>query len=156
MVNWNSHTFYSRLGSFLFLNIILSLIFGGIYWAMWEKGLDFESFGDIDDPNNRFDPFYFSWVTQTTIGYGDHSPKSKLGKVLVCLQSFLFWTIALSFAILGDEENIFYILNPTNWHIPYSEYLEVINPQKAVKLAEKARRVSTRALTKTGKVVPSQ
>jgi hypothetical protein len=90
---------------------------------MWKGNYDFESFGDTNNPDNDFDPFYFSWITQTTIGYGDHSPKTKLGKFLVCLQSFIFWTVALTFAILGDEQNIWYILQPTNWEIPYSEYL---------------------------------
>lgn len=122
MVDWNSKIFYERFIGFLVANIILAFTFAGIYRGIQEFNGDFE---DMKDP---MDYFYFSWITQSTIGYGDHSPKTNLGKVAVCAQSFIFWMIALTFAILGDEENIGYILNPNPkyWNVPYSQYKKIV------------------------------
>jgi hypothetical protein len=38
-----------------------------------------------------FDPFYFSFITSTTIGYGDFFPVSPFGKVMVILQALIFF-----------------------------------------------------------------
>jgi len=62
--------------------IIISLLFGIIYSSLEPGHFDFKS---------MLDPFYFSFTTMSTVGYGDYTPKTNLAKVLVmCQQSLLF------------------------------------------------------------------
>ena len=74
----------------------------------------FGTFGDCftSTPPSRFNdclftPLYFSFVTITTLGYGDHSPQTGIGKVLVCLEVttglFLF-LVVLQRAISSPNE----------------------------------------------------
>ena len=39
--------------------------------------------------NNLIDPFYFSFTTMSTVGYGDFSPKDDVAKVLVMIHQFV-------------------------------------------------------------------
>ena len=124
MVKWTSEIFYSRLLGFSILTIILSAIFGGIYYGLYLNKVD--NFGRENEDGSpdwnaietgRMDPFdfwYFSWVTQTTVGYGDISPRSTGGRVLACGQIFLFWIIALTFAVLADEKDMSCIIIPSS------------------------------------------
>jgi hypothetical protein len=111
MSKWTSKKLYTRLGSFTVLTILLSVVFGSIYYAMHSAKIDDFGIGEEDD-KDLFNFWYFSWITQTTVGYGDYSPKSNWGKLLVCLQIFLFWVWVLVFAALVDEKNMMCILNP--------------------------------------------
>jgi len=43
-----------------------------------------------DKAKSIVDYIYFSFVTSATIGYGDLSPTTNFGKVLVCMQSVIF------------------------------------------------------------------
>ena len=62
--------------------IVFSLLFGIIYSSLEPGHFDFKS---------MLDPFYFSFTTMSTVGYGDYIPKTNLAKVLVmCQQSLLF------------------------------------------------------------------
>ena len=62
--------------------IIISILFGIIYSSLEPGHFDFKSV---------LDPFYFSFTTMSTVGYGDYTPKTNLAKVLVmCQQSLLF------------------------------------------------------------------
>jgi len=62
--------------------IIISILFGIIYSSLEPGHFDFKSV---------LDPFYFSFTTMSTVGYGDYIPKTNLAKVLVmCQQSLLF------------------------------------------------------------------
>lgn len=62
--------------------IIISILFGIIYSSLEPGHFDFKS---------MLDPFYFSFTTMSTVGYGDYTPKTNLAKVLVmCQQSLLF------------------------------------------------------------------
>ena len=62
--------------------IVISLLFGIIYSSLEPGHFDFKS---------MLDPFYFSFTTMSTVGYGDYIPKTNLAKVLVmCQQSLLF------------------------------------------------------------------
>ena len=62
--------------------IVISLLFGIIYSSLEPGHFDFKSV---------LDPFYFSFTTMSTVGYGDYTPKTNLAKVLVmCQQSLLF------------------------------------------------------------------
>jgi hypothetical protein len=107
MANWKRGLFYERLLWFILFTITLSAVFGGIYYGLYVDGIDDFKIEDTDD---IFNFWYFSWITQTTVGFGDMSPSSKTGKILVCAQVFLFWIGALSFAVLADENNMSDIL----------------------------------------------
>ena len=54
--------------------IIITLVYGYLYSTMKED------FGFSDDP---LDPYYFSLMTMSTVGYGDFSPKTRRAKALV-------------------------------------------------------------------------
>ena len=54
--------------------IIITLVYGYLYSMMKED------FGFSDDP---LDPYYFSLMTMSTVGYGDFSPKTRRAKALV-------------------------------------------------------------------------
>ena len=64
-------------------SVILSLItlfYGYMYSTMKDD------FGFTDDP---IDPYYFSLLTMSTVGYGDFSPKTRRAKILVMSQHIL-------------------------------------------------------------------
>ena len=54
--------------------IIITLVYGYLYSTMKED------FGFSDD---SLDPYYFSLMTMSTVGYGDFSPKTRRAKALV-------------------------------------------------------------------------
>ena len=64
--------------------------FFGLIYLIWHK--TFGGFGfSKSGLNALIDPFYFSFTTMSTVGYGDYIPKTNLAKVLVmCQQSLLF------------------------------------------------------------------
>ena len=63
-----------------FILIGIVFVYGFIY-SMMPK----EEFGFKDD----LDPYYFSFTTLSTVGYGDLSPKSKRAKILTITQQIL-------------------------------------------------------------------
>lgn len=73
--------------------ILLILIFGLIYKSLHDNDTDFINF------NDTLDPYYYSFVSMFTVGFGDLIPKSRLGKLLTCLQILIFWASILIFNI---------------------------------------------------------
>ena len=76
---------------------IITFIFGILYSLldrMSSKNFGFKSI---------LDPFYFSFTTMSTIGYGDYSPKSDIAKMLVMVQQGLL--IGEVISLLGLETN---------------------------------------------------
>ena len=57
--------------------ITIALLFGIIYGSLEPEQCEFESI---------LDPFYFSFTTMSSVGYGDYTPKTNLAKVLVMCQ----------------------------------------------------------------------
>ena len=49
------------------------------------------------------DPFYFSFTTMSTVGYGDYSPKTDMAKMLVMVHQGLL--IGEIISLLGLEAN---------------------------------------------------
>ncbi len=41
---------------------------------------------------DKIDPYYFSFTTFSTVGYGDYSPKTRRAKMLVMSQQLLLMT----------------------------------------------------------------
>ena len=60
--------------------ITISLLFGIIYASLEAEHFEFKGI---------LDPFYFSFTTMSSVGYGDYSPKTNLAKVLVMCQQFM-------------------------------------------------------------------
>lgn len=65
---------------YLYLGFIFT--FALIYYVMGKNHLS--------DELDFFDSLYFSVVTQTTIGYGDIIPVSRVGKTVAMVQILLF------------------------------------------------------------------
>jgi len=83
-----------RVASFA---VVVALIFGAVY-----------KFGDMLDakgnPDWWFTSFYYSVVTYTTLGFGDVTPCTKLGQVLVTLEVILgYVTLGLLISILANK-----------------------------------------------------
>lgn len=49
------------------------------------------------------DPFYFSFTTMSTVGYGDYAPKTDMAKMLVMVQQSIL--IGEVISLLGLEAN---------------------------------------------------
>ncbi len=61
-------------------HIILVVIFSIIYFLIGK-----DNFNNIED--NYIDYLYFSFITSSSIGYGDITPKTNLAKILVMLHA---------------------------------------------------------------------
>ena len=66
------------------LNILtITLVYGVLYSQMGPGSFEFKS---------PLDPFYFSFTTMSSVGYGDITPKTDLAKFVVMSQQFLIMT----------------------------------------------------------------
>lgn len=74
--------------------ILITLVFGFIYSKLDNKHFGFKE---------KIDPYYFSFTTMTTVGYGDYSPKTTKSKLIVMTQqAFLLITeISLLLKMFG-------------------------------------------------------
>nr|WP_290693726.1 potassium channel family protein [Halomonas sp. UBA3074] len=81
------------------LYVVLLFVFAKVYLSNIDKGID-----------GFFDALYFSFVTMTTLGYGDIAPDTNLSKGAVFFQVsaglFLFG-IVISYIVKDHEEEIF-------------------------------------------------
>ena len=79
---------YKILKYFL-IQFLLILIFSCIYWSLGSP----ENFDFISDNKNLnlsyLDALYFTLATQTTVGYGDITPKSQKLRGIVIIQIIL-------------------------------------------------------------------
>ena len=78
---------------FLLVTFIYALIYRyfGRFDSDRDKGSGVDSVGKID----FFTAFYFSLVTQTTVGYGDIAPKDKVTKI-ICISQLLLTVIIMA------------------------------------------------------------
>jgi len=65
------------------LIVIVALFYGWLYSRMSKEAFGFES---------PIDPYYFSFTTMATVGYGDFSPKTPAAKALVMSQQAVIMT----------------------------------------------------------------
>jgi len=74
--------------------ILITLVFGFMYSKLDNKHFGFKE---------KIDPYYFSFTTMTTVGYGDYSPKTTKSKLIVMTQqAFLLITeISLLLKMFG-------------------------------------------------------
>jgi voltage-gated potassium channel len=64
-----------------FLNILVITTLYGLLYSQMKPG----SFGF----KSPIDPFYFSFTTMSTVGYGDMSPKTDAAKLMVMSQQMV-------------------------------------------------------------------
>lgn len=76
----------------LWTHIKVILVFSVLYWLGGILELYYEmktlETNEYIKPMNMFDAFYFSLVTQTTVGYGNVLPKSRLSQAINIIQLF--------------------------------------------------------------------
>ncbi|MFZ0210485.1 MAG: ion channel [Roseiarcus sp.] len=78
----------SELGTLLAIMLLPLLSIGGLMWALERPGSRPERAGD-SAVQTLHDGLYWAAVTMTTVGYGDKTPKTSIGRVLAVL-----WMIA--------------------------------------------------------------
>lgn len=61
----------------MFTLVIIAIFFGVLYSLIDPVHFGFK---------NKLDPFYFSFTTMSSVGFGDISPKTNFAKSLVMLQ----------------------------------------------------------------------
>jgi hypothetical protein len=76
---------------------LITFVFGILYSLL--DRMSNKSFGF----NSILDPFYFSFTTMSTVGYGDYSPKTDMAKMLVMVQQSIL--IGEVISLLGLEAN---------------------------------------------------
>ena len=82
-------SFYDVILRDVVLVSIISIIFGYIY----------SHFPDDFGFKDSFDPYYFSFTTMSSVGYGDFLPSTKRSKIIVMIQHFIVMTSIMAFAI---------------------------------------------------------
>lgn len=89
--------------------LLISVIFGIIYCA-----------GDylVPSPSDRFTYFYFSFITQATVGYGDYSPINE-GRIFSCIQVL----IGLVWFGVGTAILVMKIITPAEEAIIFDRFL---------------------------------
>lgn len=146
----SNHSIFTLSIEFILLYLLIGSIFGIFYWLLGQKFPDYFSFtqGNICFTQ----AFYFSFVTQLTIGYGDLTPAAYC-QLLAIAQSLLgigLFGIWAGFAVIklatwGDRESILlapwagYVLEEERFFVLFvnrnKEYLVDVNINSIVKLA---------------------
>jgi len=67
----------------MFTLVIIAIFFGVLYSLIDPVHFGFET---------KLDPFYFSFTTMSSVGFGDISPKTNFAKSLVMLQQIFIIT----------------------------------------------------------------
>ena len=80
-LNKNKFSFYK-------LYILVLIFFALIYWLLGtSENFNFDKASNNNSDSLTFiDALYFSFITQSTTGYGDISPKTKLMRIIVMCQ----------------------------------------------------------------------
>lgn len=91
--NLFSLAFLKTIGLLLLINFTI----GALIWLAERK----DNPGFSDNINGIIDGFWWSWVTMTTVGYGDKSPQSKNGKILATV-----WMLVAILIISGFTATI--------------------------------------------------
>tara|TARA_B100000073_G_scaffold309333_1_gene280998 strand:- start:1691 stop:1993 length:303 start_codon:yes stop_codon:yes gene_type:complete len=92
----------AKVLTILFITIVYGLVYATIHKA------DPTAFGFED---GLFDPFYFSFTTMSSVGYGDYSPKSRIAKAVVMSQQTILIIELISIledtVLGGSADNVF-------------------------------------------------
>ncbi len=87
--------------------VIFGLLFAFVYLAM--AFISGEPFFKDNDTRNPVNYIYMSYITLTTVGYGDFTPVQDVGKMFAALEAligqvFLVTTVARLVSLFGREE----------------------------------------------------
>ncbi len=80
--------------------IVVTLLYGMLYAMMKPEEFGFTSL---------IDPFYFSFTTMSTVGYGDFSPKDNTSKMLVMAQQAVLLFEVVSW--ISDRDSVVKVVN---------------------------------------------
>lgn len=81
------------------MKLLITLLVTTLVYGMLYSQMDPDEFGFT----NAIDPFYFSFSTMSTVGYGDFVPKSDRAKILVMTQQFIL--VGEVVTLLGIKRN---------------------------------------------------
>lgn len=92
---------FEHIGSLLSANIGIVLIFTIIYMIYLKEVSNNpnEEFNSLNSDSSFIDILYFTFTVQSTVGFGDISPKSQVAKVLVMLQQL---TLIVNLDLIKD------------------------------------------------------
>ena len=79
--------------------LVTTIVYGFIYMIM--DRVDKNAFGFT----SWIDPFYFSFTTMSTVGYGDYSPGTDIAKMTVMSHQFILIAEILSIFFDKDSRN---------------------------------------------------
>ena len=79
--------------------LVTTIVYGFIYMSM--DRVDKNAFGFT----SWIDPFYFSFTTMSTVGYGDYSPGTDIAKMTVMSHQFILIAEILSIFFDKDSRN---------------------------------------------------
>ncbi len=81
----------------------LAMLFGLVFLVAAKLGHPMLQYGE-GTPDWWFTPFYYSIVTYTTLGFGDVTPCTKLGQIIVVIEViFGYMTLGLLVSILANK-----------------------------------------------------
>ena len=79
--------------------LVTTIVYGFVYMIM--DRADKNAFGFT----SWIDPFYFSFTTMSTVGYGDYSPGTDIAKMTVMSHQFILIAEILSIFFDKDSRN---------------------------------------------------
>ena len=82
---------------FITFYVLIILVFSIIYYIIGSHNFNYKHY----HLNKHYflDCVYFSTVTNSAVGYGDITPKTKLAKIIVIIQILLIYTNFINFFI---------------------------------------------------------
>lgn len=84
-----------KLAAFL----VTTVVYGIVYMVMDKADSNAFGFG------SWIDPFYFSFTTMSTVGYGDFSPGTNVAKMLVMSHQFILMVELMALLFNSDNSN---------------------------------------------------
>jgi hypothetical protein len=99
---WGLIDYGRSLGRLAGAALIVALTFGVVYAL--DRSLDLGLLDHAGGEETSFSPFYFSIVTYTTLGFGDITPASLAGEIVVVTEVVLgYITLGMLLAILANR-----------------------------------------------------
>ncbi len=99
---WQMINYGRSMGRPLLYAVVLALMFGTVYALDMRLGWGLMNYANSSE--SWFTPFYYSIVTYTTLGFGDITPLSWVGEILVVVEVVMgYTTLGLVLAILANR-----------------------------------------------------